>query len=229
MSDLLARAYELFVAPVDPVRGSGAARRAAIAPPAGAVVAAVLGSEVTAPPVATLLAGELRLRRRAGCALVGEWRAGGAPAPDEEVRGAVAVAGRAARALAARLEGRGLPSVAASGRLVRVSLPAEPEAAAGAWERACAAAGCAAVLAVAGARPAAFGDLLDGQDLVALVLDPAAGELASLAQAGLVGVRAPVIACRPVPAGVARLAAASSVATSRALGAELAGAVRALA
>jgi len=223
MSGLRSRVGGLFLAPAEPAAPAlEPVRRTAVAGPAPAV--AVLGGGADVSPVAALLAAELRQRCRAECVLAGEWR------PDGVGGQTPGPAGRAAKALALRLGGRDLDA-AAAGRAVRLALPADPEAAVAAWGRALAAAGgCPAVLGVAGPRPAAFAALLDDVELVALVIGAAAcGELAGLAVGGLAGCRAPVVTVRPVPAGIARLAGASSLATTRALGPDAVRALRALA
>jgi len=219
---LLGRAAELFLAPADGAsRPAAPARRRAL-PVAGAPAAAVLGAPGQARGVALLLAAELRLRARAACALAGEWT-GGEAGPGGPAR---LGAGRAPRALAERLAERGLDA-STRGRVVHLSLPPEAGEATAAWSRALAAAACPAVLAVAGPRPPAFDVVLGGLDLVVLVC-AAGDELTELALEGLAGVRAPVITCRPVGAGAQRLLRASSLATSRALGAHVVAAAKEL-
>lgn len=222
MSGLLDRAAALFLTPPSP---TAAPPRAAAAGPAGTPAAAVLGSPAHAPAVARLLAAELRLRTRSGCALVGEWRAD----PDEPGPARGGMAASAARRVADRLAGRGL-AAEAQGRLVRLTLDPDARLAASEWERAVAAAACAAVLSIAGPRPPAFDALLDDLDLLVLVTpEEAPAELTDLALAALAPLRPPVLTCRSIPAGTARLLSSSSIATSRLLGPELSAAVRGLA
>jgi len=184
----------------------------------------VLGAPSEALPVAQLLAVELRQRAGGGCVLVAEWR--GVERPAAQAPG---MAHPSTRRLAARLAARGLEG-SARGRTLQLPLPAEAGAAARAWQRAVAAAGAPTVCALTGPRSADFDPLLDEQDL--LVLAPAADAdeaLAELALSGLAGVRPPVVVSRPVPRGAARLLAASSLATSRALGSAVTEAVQGLA
>jgi len=223
MSGLRDRAVDYFVAPkpsADTARRVGGASRAALEPPA----AGVLGAHDDVGSVAALLASELRLRMRAGCVLLGEWSA------EERPENHAAVASRPARRLADRLGGRGLDANA-QGRLARVRLPGDPPAAGSAWRHALAAAECPSVWALAGPRPADFDPLLAELDLIVLVPGAvASAEMGRLALAGLAGSRAIVaLSSRPVSSGLARMFAASSIATSRLLGADVIQAVRALA
>ena len=220
MSGLLERAAALFVAPA----GDRPARlRATAAPPPQAPSAVVLGSPGDAIPVARLLSTELRLRAGASCVLLAEWRGGELPLEP------AGVASASVRKLAVRLSSRGIET-SARGRTVHLPLPSEPVIAAATLHRAMVAAGVPTVCALAGPRPAALDPLLDEQDLV-VVAPPAESTdaLAELALAGLATVRAPVVVSRPVPRGAARFLAASSVATSRALGGAVTDAVRSLA
>jgi len=232
VSDLLERAAKLFVAPPsgggEP--GAGRPRRpgrsrdvAPARPAAHAPCAVVLGAPADAVAVARLLSAELRLRTRAAAVLLAEWRAGELP-PE-----AAGVAPAAARRVVERLAGHGIEA-SARGRTVHLPLPAEPVPAVAVLQRAVVAGGVPTVCALAGPRPARLDPLLEEQDLI-VVAPPAAATsaLTELALAGLEGVRAPVVVGRPVPRGAARLLAASSVATSRALGAAVTDAVRELA
>lgn len=217
----LERASTLFLAPAgEPRRPSP---RVLTVPAPFAPSAIVLGARADAMPVARLLATELRLRAGGGCVLVGEWHGGEPEGP------ASGQAHPATRRLAARLAGRGLEG-SARGRTLHLALPGDPVAAAAAWQRAVAAAGAPAICALAGPRTPAFDPLLDEQDL--LVLAPAADAveaLTELALSGLAGVRTPVVVSRPVARRGAGVVAASSFATSRALGQAVTEAVKALA
>lgn len=220
MSGLLERAVALFVAPADDRRVTPPR----IEPPAlQAPAIAVLGAPGDAGAVARLLSTELRLRAGASTVLLAEWRAGGPP-PEP-----VGVAPPGTRRLVERLTARGIEA-SARGRIVHLPLPPEPPLAASALHRAVVAAGVPAVCALAGPRPAAFDPLLDEQDLVVIAPPAGASEtLTDVALAGLARVRAPVVVSRPVPRAAVRLLAASSVATSRALGPAVTDAVRGLA
>ena len=110
----------------------------------------------------------LARRERAGCALTCVWT-GGEPGP---ATGARLPAVRRAARLVAAARARGL-AASASGRLVTVALPAGAEdAAAGGARALAAAAGVPAVLALGGARHAAFDPLLAGVDRVAVITGP---------------------------------------------------------
>lgn len=224
---LSGRAASLFLAPPDGrpprsrSRGRSSATTSAAPPPAPC--AAVLGAPADAIGVARLLSAELRLRTRAGCVLLAEWR-GGELSPES-----AGVAPVSARRLVERLAGRGIEATA-RGRTVHLPLPPEPVPAVSVLLRAVVAAGVPTVCVLAGPRAPALDPLLDEQDLI--VVAPAVGGpdgLAELALAGLADVRATVVVSRPVPRGAARFLAASSVATSRALGVPVVEAIRGLA
>jgi hypothetical protein len=218
---LVERTAGLFLAPTDRDPGATPGGRRAV-PALRTPAAIVLGSPADAMAVAWLLATELRLRAGGGCVLVGEWNGGATPAH------APGPAHPSTRRLAARLAGRGLDGCA-RGRTLHLSLPAEPGAAVAAWQRAVAAAGVPAVGVLAGPRAVAFDRLLDEQDLVVLApAGEAPSALAELALEGLAGLRTPVAVSRPVPRGAGRVLAASSLATSRALGPAVTEAVRGL-
>jgi hypothetical protein len=144
---------------------------------------------VCAPPAAALAGAAVALaalaRGDAGVAVVCRWTGG----HDEALRGSGLATG-AARRLAARLAGRDL-AAAPRGRLVTVSLPADPGAAVAAAARTSAAAGDApVVVVVAGARPTGLDPLLAGQERVIVVPDAAAPdglEALAVADAARVG------------------------------------------
>jgi len=159
MTALLDALARLFVAPrADAVR---------------AVPAVALPSVAVCGPAAEPLACALALLlRRRGPALVSSWR-GAARRPQLPPSAG-------ARRLATSMDARGL-SARASGRLVVVTLDAEPPAAAVEAARAAAAAGDAAVVvALCGPRDDAFEDLLAGQDLAVVATDDAPDELVRL-------------------------------------------------
>jgi hypothetical protein len=140
MSHLLARFAALFVEPASSRR----AHRLAVAAPAPCV--GVLASERHVGVVAATVALALARADRAHRALVCAWP------PHVAAGGVIAAPGApGARRLRRTLEARGVVDAAASGRLVRVALPTEPERAIAIAERAVAAAGAPAVLAIAGA------------------------------------------------------------------------------
>ncbi len=188
---------------------------AAAAAPAGA---AVLGAPAAVVPVAAACAGELRAREQAAAAVICTWRPLAAPLPEPDAPVQQSPAGATtpgARRLAARLVARDLAATAC-GRLAWLALDPEPELAAGQFRRCRAAAGVPLVLAVAGARPAAFEPLLEDLDLTLAVLaadiDPA---LRALALARLPG-RARLIVA-PLPPGPPRWAAMAGLARLRSL------------
>ena len=168
---------------------------------------AVLSPAADAHPLGAALGLALAARHRAPVALVCVWTA--APVARQGWR---APAMPAARRLVATLGARGHHARAA-GRLAVVRLPDAPEEAAAQARRATAAAGEApTVLALGGARVAAFDGLLADQDLVVVATpsgtDPA---LARLALAGLAPGTARTCACEVPPAHPARAAAAAGL------------------
>ena len=158
---------ELFLAPAVAAEAPVVRVAERSAPRALAVVCAPSAAAVAGAAVALAALG----RSDAGVAVVCRWTGAGGDAP-----GAGGVATRAARRLAARLAGRDL-AAAAHGRLVTVSLPADPGAAVAATAHASAAAGDApVVVVVAGARAPELDPLLAEQDRVIVVPDAAAPE-----------------------------------------------------
>jgi len=202
-----------------------AAKAPAAAPPPRApargvvpVRAAVLGVPRVVVPVAAACAGELRARGRAAAALICIWRPADARALDPEAPVSHSPAGAAtpgARRLAARLAANELAATAC-GRLAWLALDPDPSAAGRQFERCCAAAGGPLVLAVAGARPAPFEQLLADLDVCLAVLpadtDPALRELALAALPTRARATVP-----PLPAGPPRWAAMAGLARLRSL------------
>lgn len=173
-----------------------AARDFAADAPRFAPRALVIGRPEEAVPVAAALAGGLRERHRAACALLVAWPS---PAPPRAALGTPA-----ASRLAARLQARGLEAVA-RGRLAWLALrPGELALAA----RAAAAVDVPAVIALTGPRTIATDSLLAEQDLVVLVVGSGAEPgLEALALAGLADAAAPVVVQRPLDTPGARPAA----------------------
>lgn len=148
---------------------------------------AVLGALEQLPAAGAAVALALARRCRRPCALLC------GSVPDSVAPGALRAPGTPAAARAAAvLRGRGQPA-AASGRLVRVTLPAGPEAAAPAAIRALNAARAPAVIAVPTPRTPAVDRLLGVQDAVLLATAPSTGEgMALLAVTALSELRVPV-------------------------------------
>ena len=187
-------------------------------PVAAPVRAAVLGAPRVVVPVAAACAGELRARGRAAAALVCIWRPAEAPGLDPEAPASRSPAGATtpgARRLAARLAADDLDATAC-GRLAWLALDADPSTAARQFLRCRVTAGLPHVLAVAGARPAPFEQVLAGLDLCLAVLPADAdAALRELALAGLPSrARATV---PPLPAGPPRWAALAGLARLRSL------------
>lgn len=201
MNPIAERVLALFVSPAAPVEGSAAwDPPVAVRPPSGddagtrslaawvqvphSGLSVVLGPSSAVAPVGAALANELRCRARARAALLIVW----APSPVAPV--AASPAWPIARRQAERLRVVE-PSAVARGRLVRLDLPREPEAAAALIPE-LVSGDVPAVLVVAGPRPAAFDRVLAAARLVFLVaaadrppavIDLAAEELADLASA----------------------------------------------
>jgi colicin import membrane protein len=156
------------------------AERSAAADVPGALAVLCAAEDARAAGVA--LASLLARRARAACGLACVWTA---PEP-ARLGPANGPSARAARRLAAALDGRGL-AAEACGRAAVVALDADPAAAVAAAARAGAAAGDApAVLVVGGPRPAAFDVLLAEQDRLLVLTRPGADDaLGALAVAGL--------------------------------------------
>jgi hypothetical protein len=216
VSELLARLWALFVAPAP---GVGTARAARAAPvPSVALLCRPEDALPTGGALALSLAREAGARR----ALVGVWRAG-AVAADALRAPALPETRRLVHALAAH----GLEAEA-SGRLARLVLPDEPEAALAAGARAAAVAAAPTVLALAGARDRMLDRLIAAQDLAVIAqrrdLDLA---VASLAVESVAGLGVPAVACEPAAGARSRALAAAGVCASRAVAARLAPAVEA--
>lgn len=185
---------------------------------------ALLSAVADAQPLGAALGLAVAHHLRAAVAVVCVWTTGQAGRPQWR-----APALPAARRLAASLDSRG-HDVRAAGRLAVVRLPGEPDEAAAQARRVLAAAGDApTVLALGGARVAAFDELLAEQDLVVVATpngtDPA---LARLALAGLASGATTARVCE-VPSGrAARSVAAAGLALLPSTRRALAGHVHAL-
>lgn len=180
MTSMVERALALFVSPAAPIpQAAGWEPPVAVRSSSGddtstrpdtarvqavrsGMLTVVLGPSGAAAPVGAAVANELRCRARARTALLIVWAPSGVPAT-------AAPAWPAAQRLAERL-GTGESSVVARGRLVRVDLSTDPEAAA-AWIPELIAGEAPAVLVLAGPRPAAFDPVLAAARLVVLVAD----------------------------------------------------------
>jgi hypothetical protein len=199
VNEVLARVRSVFVAPAAPAwpvtRPAPTPNVALLCPPADALAAGAL------------LALALARARGAAAGLLCLWRAGERGVPAWTVP-----AFRAPRQLVAALGVHGLDAEA-GGRLVRVCLPEEPEAAFALATRAASVAAVPAVVALAGPRTPALDRLLIAQDLVVVAHRPEADSaLAELACQGLAELSVPSIAC-PVAAGLrGRALAAAGVA-----------------
>lgn len=171
----------------------------------------VLEPSGAAAPVGAAVANELRCRARARTALLIVWAPSGVPA-------AAAPAWPAARRLAERLEAGGSSAVA-RGRLVRVDLPPDPEAAAARIPELIAG-DAPAVLVLAGPRPATFDQVLAAARLVVLVTDadrpPAVEELA-VEELAHRGARVSIMA--PMGSATARVVAGAGLGRLRRLSA----------
>src|SRR5438552_460079 len=139
MQELLARVRALFLVPAAP-----AAPAAARYAPAPAVALLCQPRHALATGAALALA--MARDAGAGRALVCVWRAGPGEAPAWR-----APAARPARRLVASLAAHGL-AADATGRLARLTLPDDPDAAAAAAARASAVAAAPSVLALGGPR-----------------------------------------------------------------------------
>jgi hypothetical protein len=198
VSGVLDAVREFFVAPP----AQAARDRVGAAPPAPSFV--VLGDRRDVVPVACGVV----LSGAGGCGLVCLWP-GGEALPR-------APGTRAARRLAARLEARGVAAVA-SGRLVRGALPRDPPEAVAAAQRAVAAAGVPAAVALTGPRSDDLDALLVLHDAVVLALRAPSGDpLARAATAGLAHLGVPVAAVR-APGGLSRPLATAGVLSSPSL------------
>jgi hypothetical protein len=189
MSGVLARAAELLVAPT----AAESVEPDALPP---SVRAVVLGSPAEVVPLGAALALSLRAADRAAAAIVAEWRDGGGA----DV--AASAATRAAARLAARLAARELVAVP-RGRLVRLSLPADPSEAVAAVRRASAVVDAPFVTALGGARADALEELVAEHDLAVVAADPqSALARAALARLAARGIAAS--ACPPLRRGLPR-------------------------
>jgi hypothetical protein len=184
MPELLARLSSVFVEP--------APRRVGRPAPASRLVpeVALLCPPEDAAALGSAVALSLARRAKAPIALLLLWRPGW---PSASALGAPS--GRRGRALAASLRSRGLGATA-SGRLVRVELSDDPDAAVAAAARATAATDAPAAFACAGPRTDALDELLRNQDLVLLAAAEPEGPLVELALDRIAELGAPVAAIR---------------------------------
>jgi hypothetical protein len=202
MTELLARLSALFVAPAPVSTGRAAARFA----PAPSVVLLCAAADALANGAALALS--LARAGRASAGLLCVWRAAGQDTPPWR-----APALPAARRLTSALAAHGLEAEA-GGRLVRVDLPDDPEAACAAAARATAVALAPAVIAIAGPRSSALDRLLAAQDLIVIAGQPDAGPaLGRLACAGVASLPVPVVSCSAAPGPHARVLATAGIAT----------------
>jgi hypothetical protein len=201
MNELLARVCSLFVTPVPRTRP---VTRFSPAPSV-----ALLCSPPDALAAGALLALGLVRARNAGTGLLCVWRAG-----ERAIPAWSAPALHGARRVVAALAAHDL-AAEAGGRLVRLCLPDEPEAAFAVATRAAAVSAVPSVAALAGPRTPALDRLLFAQDLVVVGQRPDADPaLAELACQGLTSLRVPAIAC-PVARGArGRTLAAAGIPTA---------------
>jgi hypothetical protein len=197
MSGALERAAAFFLDP------AGAPPGSAIALPS-AVRAVVLGSAGDIGPLAAAVALSFRAGERAPAAVVATWG-------HDAMRPSAAT--RAAGQVARRLSAHELPAVS-RGRLVWLTLPDEPAAAADAVRRASAVVDGPLVTALGGARPPELESLVAEHDLAIVIANPES----SLARAALARLSARGIAasaCAPVHHGVSRALALAGLAAPR--------------
>jgi hypothetical protein len=162
---------------------------------------AVIGTAATVPPLAAALALACRARAHVPAALVAFWPASSADPPRH--RSGPILPGAAT--LASRLHRRDLP-VVARGRLVWLTLPAEPSTAVTALRHAEAAVGdLPAVLAVARPRDDDVDALLAERDLL-LVAAPPGSSLARAVAGDASTLGPPIHPTPPQPPGALRLA-----------------------
>ena len=201
MSGVPARLAGLFVGPAEEEPGETWAL-----PPA--VRAVVVGPLADAGPLAAALALSLRAADGAPAAVVASWRS---DRGREAVRPAAAV--RGATRLAARLAELG-PAAVARGRLVWLTLPTDPAAAAAVVHRASAVVNGPFVTALGGARPPDLDGLVAEHDLAVVAADPASAlARAAVARWAERGVAASARA--PLGRGLPRALALAGVAAGR--------------
>ena len=203
MTELLARVRDLFVAPA----AHRAARPRTARPiPSVALLCRPVDALATGGALALGLARDTRARR----AVVATWRAG--PEAAAAIR---APAAPEARRLVQALEAHGIDAEA-SGRLARVALPDEPEAALAAGARCAAVAAAPTVLALAGPRDEVLDRLIAAQDLVVVAQATGSDErLAALAVESVASLGVPTLACPVVGRGRGRMLAATGLAAPR--------------
>jgi hypothetical protein len=184
MSEPLGRLSSIFVEPA-PRRARPAARVTT-----SLSQTALLCAPEDARALGSAVALSFARRARSPVGLLLLWRPGGPSAT-----GLAAPVTRRARLLAGSLRARDL-RVTAGGRLVRVDLPDEPEAATAAAGHAEAAADAPAVFACAGPRTDALDDLLADRDLLLLAAADPDSPLTSLALESLAEL-GPAVAALP--------------------------------
>jgi hypothetical protein len=194
MNELLARLRATFVVEAP---GRAPARASARAIPSPRV--ALLASREHAVAAGAALLGDLLAAGSAPAGALCVW------AGAEPVRRPWTMPGRGAgRRLAARLAARDL-EVATAGRMVRVTLPADAQAALAATLRAGAATPGPVVLAVAVPRDRTVDEALALQDAVAVVRPPGDdAALTAAAEVSLAGLGVPVAACELAGGSVER-------------------------
>lgn len=216
MTELLSRVCSLFVAPAATAAGRPVAR--AVPVPSVALLCRPAAASWTASALALALARDAGAHR----AVAALW------GTDDGFETALrAPAAPDARRLVAALRAHGL-TAEASGRLARVVLPAEPEAAMAGGARAAAIAGAPTVLALAGPREPVLDRLIAAQDLTVV----AGGQedddaLLALAAESVGALGVPVVACRPAAGPRTRALTTAGLAVPRTLGTALAPAVEA--
>lgn len=159
MNELVGRVSSFFVEP--PTGTTGPAPVALPEAPSVALLCRPTDASALGPALAIALA----RRTRSAISVVGLWR------PRDPERAAPrAPASRAAGRLATSLRGRDVPAVA-GGRVVRATLPADPDDAVASAERLYAATDAPVVLVIAGPRTDTIDALLARQDALVVASD----------------------------------------------------------
>lgn len=215
MSVLIDRVVGLFVAPP---AGAAAARhsRTRAQPLSACLICARADAFVLGAALSLLLG-----RGASGCPVLCVWTG-----RDEPSRQPGAMGLPAARRLAARLRAQGLEA-SPRGRVVTISLPADPQAAVVAADRAAGRAPAAMVVVLAGRRGPAVDAIAARQDVAAMALRPDSEPLlARLARLSLERAVPGVVECRAPARGPWEQLAAAGIATTPALRRALAPLVR---
>lgn len=211
MNELVGRVSSFFVEPP-----TGKARPAPVASPDAPSVA-LLCRPGEASALGSAVAIAVARRTRSAISVVGLWR------PGHSQRAAPrAPATRAAGRLATSLRGRDVPAVA-GGRVVRATLPADPDEAVASAERVYAATDAPVVLVIAGPRTDAIDALLARQDALVVASDPVVADpdpVAELAARRLAELGPPVETLSPALPPLTRALATAGIAAPglRALG-----------